>query len=86
MSRKEQATKNINLSHQLATYIAAHPDVSRKMPKHSNYIAFSASDEALNKANEKLIASLVGEGKSIIRAVQTNNKINPWEFFSVAPL
>jgi hypothetical protein len=86
MSRKDQAIKNIDLSQELAMYIARHPDVAKKMPKSSNFVAFSASDKKLNQANEKLIASLVDEGKPIIKAVQTNDKLNPWKFFPVTPI
>lgn len=77
MSNKDQAIKNIDLSHELAMYIAKHPNVAKKMPKSSSFVAFSASDEELNKANEKLIASLADEGKPIVKAVQTNDKVNP---------
>lgn len=86
MSRKDQAVKNIDLSRELAMYIAKHPDVAKKMPKSSNFVAFSAQDAELNKANEKLIASLVDERKPIIKAVQTNDKFNPWKFFPVTSI
>lgn len=86
MSTKDQAIKNIDLTQELAAYIAKNPKEAKKSPKSAMYVAFSANDEELNKANEKLIASLVDEGKKgkqIIKAVQTNDKLHPWKFFPV---
>lgn len=81
MSNKDQAIKNMDLSQELAEFIAQNPKVVKNVPKSSTYVAFSSSDEGLNKANEKLISSLVKEGKRVIKAIQTNDKFNPWKFF-----
>ena len=87
MSTKDQAIKNMELTQELAAYIAKHPKVAKKSPKSATYVAFSAKDEKLNEANEKLLQSIIKEGrKFIIKAVQTNDKLNPWKFFPVNPI
>lgn len=83
MTMKNHAMKNAPLVKELAMYLAKHPDAEKKRYKNATYIAFSAKDAELNKENEKMIASFVEEGKTVIRAVQTNNTTRPWEFFPV---
>ncbi len=86
MSNKDQAIKNIDLSQELAEFIAKNPKAVKKIPQSSTFVAFSSKDEKLNKANEKLITSLVKEGKRVIKAIQTNDKFNPWKFFPVSSI
>ncbi|HUD44206.1 MAG TPA: DUF5647 family protein [Patescibacteria group bacterium] len=86
MSNKDQAVKNMDLSQELAEFIAKNPKAVKKIPRSSTFVAFSSKDEQLNKANEKLIASLMQEGKKVIKAIQTNDKFNPWKFFPVASI
>ena len=83
MSNKDQAIKNIDLSQELAAYIAKNPKKAKKSPKSATYVAFSAQDEKLNEANEKLLESLIKEGRKVIKAVQTNDKFNPWKFSTI---
>ena len=83
MSKKDQAIKNIDLSQELANFIAKNPRAVEEIPQSSAFVAFSSSDEKLNEANEKLLASLVKEGKPVVKAVQTNDKGNPWKFLQV---
>lgn len=79
MTKKKQVEKNIKLSEELANYIVG-KNVS--LPKNQNYdfVAFSVTDQKLNKANEKLVKSLIAEGKKVVKAQQTTNKKNPWNF------
>jgi hypothetical protein len=83
MSRKVQAMKNAPLVKELAMYIAKHPKAGKKSDESVTYVAFSAKDAELNKENKKLIASFVKEGRKVIKAVQTNDKFNPWKFYPV---
>lgn len=87
MGTKDQAIKNMELTQELAAYIAKHPKVAKKSPENATYVAFSAKDEELNEANEKLLQSIIKEGrKFIIKAVQTNDRLNPWKFFPVTSI
>ena len=83
MSKKQQAMKNLDLSQKLAEYIANNPKAVKNVPKSSTFVAFSSSDNELNRKNEELIASLSEEGKKVVKAIQTTNKINPWKFSPV---
>ena len=87
MSKQDQAKKNMDLAQELAGFIAKNPSKAKQTSQTVSYVAFSATDKQLNEANEKLIASLVKEGKKqIIKAIQTDDKLHPWKFFPVASI
>jgi hypothetical protein len=82
MSTKKLLEENFKLSQKLADYIAANPNVSKKFPGNSSFVAFSARNIELNKANCKLVKSLKSEGKKVIKATQGSSKSSPWLFSS----
>ena len=84
MTKKKQATKNLDLSQKLAEYIAGNPDTVKNLPKNSSFVVFSSADESLNEENQKLIDSVLAEGKKVIKAIQTKDKVNPWKFYPLA--
>lgn len=84
MTKKKQAIKNLDLSQKLAEYIADNPDSVKDLPEKSTFVVFSSVDEALNAQNQKLIKSVLAEGKKVIKAIQTKDKFNPWKFSRVA--
>jgi len=84
MTKKKQAIKNLDLSQELAEYIASNPKAVKNLPKKSTFVVFSSVDKKLNVENQKLIDSIVAEGKKVIKAVQTEDKLNPWKFSPVA--
>ncbi len=84
MTKKMQAVKNLDLSQKLASYIAENPEAVKGLPTKASFVAFSSSDESLNMENQKLIKSVLAEGKRVIKAIQTNDKLNPWKFSQVA--
>jgi len=84
MDTKNQAVKNMGLIQELARYLATHPDKDHQTTEDVTYVAFSSTDEQLNSANEKLLASLVHEGRKVVNAMQTNDKFHPWKFSPVA--
>ena len=86
MSTKDQAIKNLDLSKELAYYLTKNPAALGKSRKGFAFVAFSYTDEKLNEENEKLIPSLMKEGKRVIKAIQSNDKFNPWKFFPVASI
>lgn len=82
MNKQDQAIKNMELVQELADFIAKHPSEAKQTSETVSYVAFSATDNELNEANEKMIASMVKEGKKIIKAIKTNDKLHPWKFLS----
>ncbi|HVZ11662.1 MAG TPA: DUF5647 family protein [Patescibacteria group bacterium] len=84
MTKSTQAQKNIDLSQELAEYIADNPKSVENLPENSSFIIFSSEDESLNIENEGLIKSIIAEGKKVIKAIQTKDKENPWKFSQVA--
>jgi|tagenome__1003787_1003787.scaffolds.fasta_scaffold14636120_1 hypothetical protein len=84
MDTQNQAVKNMGLIQELAGYLAKHPDKDEQTTEDVTYVAFSSTDEQLNSANEKLLASLVHEGRKVVKAMQTNDKFHPWKFSPVA--
>lgn len=84
MTKKIQAIKNLDLSQKLAGYIASNPEAVKNLPKKSSFVVFSSVDQKLNVENQKLIASIQAEGKTVVKAVQTKDKFNPWKFSPVA--
>lgn len=84
MTKKKQAIKNLDLSQKLAEYIASNPMAVKNLPKKSTFVVLSSVDHKLNVENQKLIDSVVAEGKKVIKVVQTKDKFNPWKFSPVA--
>ena len=80
MSTKIQAEKNLKLSEKLADFLVSHPEVSKKLPDDASFVTFSAGDKNLNEVNKKLIKELLEEGKRVVKAQETNNEKQPWEF------
>lgn len=80
MSKKQQLNKNMKLTAKLADFIASHPEVNRSIPSGASIVPFSASNDVLNRMNEELIPGLREEGKIVVKAKETKNKKEPWEF------
>ncbi len=85
MSIKEQAKFNSSLSEKLAVYLNNSSKETKKLPKNSSFVTFSAKNAKLNEQNEKLVSSLTKKGKVIYKAIQTNNSDHPWTFEKVTP-
>jgi len=86
MSKKQQAIKNMDLTAKLADYIAIHPEASKKVfASGASIVPFSLYDKGLNEANEKLVKELLEEDKKVVKAKETKDRKNPWEFISVFP-
>jgi len=77
---KKQIEKNFELSEKLAIFLSKNPKKMKAIPKDSSFVVFSATDKLLNKINEKLIESLVKEGRTVIKAQETKKPESPWEF------
>jgi hypothetical protein len=84
MSTKTQAEKNLELSGKLADFLVSHPEVSKKLPDDASFVTFSAIDKNLNEVNKKLIKELLEEGKQVVKAQETNNEKQPWEFSPIS--
>ena len=54
--------------------------MSKKLPDDASFVTFSAGDKNLNEVNKKLIKELLEEGKRVVKAQETNNEKQPWEF------
>jgi hypothetical protein len=83
MSTKTQAEKNLKLSEKLADFLVSHPEVSKKLPDDASFVTFSVEDKNLNEVNKILIKELLEEGKRVVKAQETNNEKQPWEFSPV---
>lgn len=81
MSFNYQIDKNLELSNKLFDYLIS-IDSSLKHNDNVSYIVISKENIKLNEANLTLAQSLVKKGKKIIKAIETGNKDNPWEFSS----
>jgi glutamate/tyrosine decarboxylase-like PLP-dependent enzyme len=85
MTKTVQSDKNLELSTKLAEYIADNPNVEIEViPSEASIVPFSATDKELNNENEKLVESLKGEGKPIVKAKEPKNNSQPWEFVVVS--
>ena len=84
MSTKTQAEKNLKLSGKLADFLVSHPEVSKKLPDEASFVTFSVDDKNLNEINKKLIKELLEEGKQVVKAQETNNEKQPWEFSPIS--
>lgn len=74
---KKQIEKNFELSEKLANFLAENPKI---LKKGANFVVFSATDDALNRINSKLLKSLKGQGKKVVKAKETKSQKNPWAF------
>ena len=84
MSKTKQATKNLQLTQKLLDFIVLHSkDLPAFITKSSTYVVFSNTDKELNKLNTKLLKEMQAEGKNVIKAEETGNKANPWNFVQV---
>ncbi len=83
MSKKQQLDKNMRLTAKLADFITSHPEVNKSIPSGVSIVPFSASDDILNKMNEKLIPCLIEEGKKVVKAEETKNSKQPWKFITL---
>ena len=86
MSQKQQVTKNLDLSEKLADYLVQNPTAASKLPKKASFVTFSAKDKELNEKNEEIVNKLNEQGKTVIKAQETNNDSRPWVLTRVAPL
>jgi hypothetical protein len=84
MSTKTQAEKNLKLSGKLADFLVSHPEVSKRLPDDASFVTFSVDDKNLNEINKKLIKELLEEGKQVVKAQETNNEKQPWEFSPIS--
>lgn len=81
MSKKQQAVKNMDLTVKLTDYLATHPEDSKNFyASGASVVPFSATDKKLNKVNDELVKDLLEEGKKVVKAKETKDKKNPWEF------
>lgn len=83
MTKKKQFIKNLDLSEKLANYIAKNPSEVKDFPSDASFVTFSSTDSDLNNANKKLLKSLKEEGRSVIKAQETQDKHIPWKFTAV---
>ena len=74
MSKSNQVKKNLVLSTKFATYIAGHPEISKKYPSGISYVVFTESDLELNKLNEDLVESLLLEEGKIVVTVKKQER------------
>lgn len=86
MSKKQQAKKNLTLTVKLTDYLAKNPEIDKYVWEGGvSLVPFSANDKRLNSENEKLVEELLEEGKKVVKAKETQDKKNPWEFISISP-
>ncbi len=81
MPTKKQITKNLELSEKLLDYLSEYP--SEDEMKNVSYIIITKEDKELNEMNLSLVESLLKEGKRVIKAIQTNDKVTPWKFSAI---
>lgn len=84
MTLKKQFTINIDLSEKLANYIASNPEDVKNLPEDASFVTFSSHDVSLNNANMKLVEGLLEEGRSVVKATETNDKKSPWKFTQIS--
>lgn len=82
MPKNIQLQKNLELTDELTQFILKHPDTQERLPKRVSIVVFSERDQALNKANEGLLKTLVEKGEKVVVAIKTRNKSRPWKFES----
>jgi len=81
MPTKVQINKNLKLSEKLLDYLANNPRMNARGG--ASYIIITQKDSELNKMNLGLVKSLKKEGKKVIKALETNDELNPWKFSSI---
>lgn len=79
MSKAQQINLNMQLSEKLATFVIANPKILKKYSGCS-YVVFSYKNKELNELNNELVIGLINEGKNVVKAIQTSDKILPWKF------
>lgn len=84
MTKQLQRKKNFDLAEKLADFLVKNPDPLGDTPKNTSYVVLSSADKKLNKENERLIQSVLEEGKYVVKAQQTTDKHNPWKFTPVS--
>lgn len=80
MTKGVQLDKNLILSNKLAEYISKNPNTVAGFPSDASYVLFPAYDKRLNRKNTLLYEDLTNQGKKVVKAIQTKDKRNPWEF------
>ncbi|MDO8497727.1 MAG: hypothetical protein Q7S61_04245 [bacterium] len=82
MSKAQQIRLNIQLSDKLANFLITQPEILKKYTGCS-YVVFSSKNPQLNKLNSNLIEELLSEGNEVVKAEETGNLSDPWEFTPV---
>lgn len=84
MSTNQQLKKNLKLTENLMEYLADNPSDSPSLKWGAvSFVIWSKDDSKLNNLNTKLIESLQEEGKKVVKAIQTQDKNEPWTFAQV---
>lgn len=81
MPTKLQIKNNLKLSEKLLDYLSKYPRNNKQ--KNISYIIITKGDNKLNKENLVMAKSLVKEGKTVVKAIETSNKSTPWKFASL---
>lgn len=82
MSKQQQTTKNIDLTHKLIEYLVRGKNVPN-LPGDISFVPFSKSNKRLNKANEELLESLNKEDKPVAIAQEPKNNTDSWKIIPV---
>lgn len=83
MTKKIQLQENLKLSEKLAAYIVDNPSVTKGIPSNASYVFYSATDKALNRANDAIIKSLLNQGTAVVKAQENQNTKTHWKLTSV---
>ena len=84
MNKKTQAEKNLELMEKLTKFLLSHPEIDKKLPADASFVIISAEDKALNEVNDRLIPSLLEEGKHVVKAQEIKSNTNKWEFSPIS--
>ena len=79
MPKKVQFETNLKLSDKLTEYLSGHPALLKKHGE-SSYVVFAEGDDILNEMNQELLKNIKSGEKTVIKAIHTKNKKNPWKF------
>lgn len=82
MSKKQQTSKNIELTGKLLEYLSRGTDVP-ELPQDVSLIPFSNTDKRLNKANAELLESLSKEDKPVAIAEEPKTSKGSWKIIPV---
>lgn len=80
MSKTQKIRKNIQFSAKVEEFLMENPSEMKKLPNNASIIVFTKYDTELNESNEKILKDLLDEGKTVIRAHETDKKKNMWRF------